>query len=185
MHTLGQFYVEKKIRELKAKTTKKIKLSWWCIQTVENRRAYKNDSDVLWPTEVPPGSLSEAYVRYLTEEVPKYSLELRSPGSIGKNRFYSSDKARILLEQQFLIAGFTIRDRCPSLPETARPLGATLLKTLGFGSTIVTFRNCPNNCPLALWAGDPWYPLFPRSTNSDAFMKRLLASVRAGTVKKA
>ena len=54
---------------------------------------------------------------------------------------------------------------CPYLKESARPLGFSLLKTLGFGATVVTHRNCPNNCPLALWAGDPWYPLFRRKTN--------------------
>jgi len=178
LHKLGRYYVGQKIGRLKAKTKKKIKLSWWRLCEVENRRYYKNDSDVLWPTTVPSGELAEAYVRYITEEEPKWTLELRSPGSVGGEKFFSSDKARILLEQEFLIAGLKIRDMCPQLPETARPLGSTLLKTLGFGSTIVTFRNCPNNCPLALWAGDPWYPLFPRSTNSEAFMKRLLESFR-------
>jgi hypothetical protein len=179
LHTLGQYYVDKKINELKRETKKKIDLSWWRIHEIENRRFFKNQSDVLWPTEVPQGRLAEAYVRYITEEEPKCKLELRSPGSVGKKKFFSSDEARILLEQQFLIAGLQIREMCPQLPETARPLGATLLKTFGFGSTIVTFRNCPNNCPLALWVGDPWYPLFPRSTNSEAFMKRLLESFRS------
>lgn len=178
LHTLGRYYVNKKIAELKARTDKGISVSWWRIHAVENRRSFKNQSDVLWPTAVPPGRLAKAYVRYLTEEEPAYKLELRSPGSAGKNAFFSSDEARTLLEQQFLLAGLRIREMCPDLPETARPLGATLLKTFGFGSTIVTFRNCPNNCPLALWAGDPWYPLFPRSTNSDAFVKRLLRSFR-------
>ena len=173
LHTLGQYYVNKNIEELKKKTKKKINLSWWRIHDIENRRYFKDESDVLWPTKVPKGPLTKSYVHYLTEEEPKYKLELRLPGSVGKKKFFSSDRTRILLEQQFLIAGLQIRDMCHNLPETARPLGATLLKTLGFGSTIVTFRNCPNNCPLALWAGDPWYPLFPRSTNSEAFMKRL------------
>jgi hypothetical protein len=184
LHTLGQYYVDKKITELKAETKKKIKLSWWRVHEVENRRYFKNDSDVLWPTKVPSESLAESYVAYMTEEPPKYKLELRSPGSVGKKKFFSSDKARILLEQQFLIAGLQIREMCPNLPETARPLGATLLKTFGFGSTIVTFRNCPNNGPLALWVGDPWKPLFPRSTNSDAFIKRMLESFRLKKANK-
>jgi hypothetical protein len=47
----------------------------------------------------------------------------------------------------------------------AERVGNMVLSTLGFGSTIVTFRNCPNNAPLAFWAGDPWYPLFPRKIN--------------------
>ncbi|RJQ44120.1 MAG: hypothetical protein C4534_06960 [Gaiellales bacterium] len=177
LHTLGEYYIGDRIGKLETKAKKKINLSWWRIHTVENRRYYKNVSDVLWPTAVPSGPLAEAYVRYLTEEDPKYKLELRSPGSVGQKKFFSSDQARILLEQQFLIEGLKIRNMCPNLPETMRPLGATLLKTFGFGSTIVTFRNCPNNCPLVLWVDDPWYPLFPRSTNSEAFMKRLIESL--------
>ena len=51
------------------------------------------------------------------------------------------------------------------LPEAIRPLGFSLMKTLGFGSPVVSFNNCPNTAPLALWAGDPWYPLFPRRAN--------------------
>uniref|UniRef100_A0A7V4G8E3 PRTase-CE domain-containing protein n=1 Tax=Desulfobacca acetoxidans TaxID=60893 RepID=A0A7V4G8E3_9BACT len=184
LHLGGQYYAGKVFDKLKTDTKKKIKLSWWRILEVENRKAYKNSSDVLWPTRVPPGPLAEAYVRYLTEEEPKYKLELRSPGSVGLKKFFSSDQARILLEQQFLMAGLEIRDKNPRLPETIRPLGATLLKTFGFGSTIVTFRNCPNNCPLALWAGDPWFPLFPRSTNSEAFMKRLLESFQVKEATK-
>ncbi len=64
---------------------------------------------------------------------------------------------------------------CPNLGESQRPLGHTSLEALGFGSMIVTFRNCPNNAPLALWVGAPWYPLFPRTTNSDTSMKRFMA----------
>lgn len=184
LHTLDQYFVGKRIGELKTRTKKKISLSWWRIHEIENRRYFKNESDVLWPTEVPSGPLAEAYVRYITEEEPKYKVELRNGASVGKKKFFSSNKARTLLEQQFLIAGLEIRNKCPNLPETARPLGATLLKTFGFGSTIVTFRNCPNNCPLALWVGDPWYPLFPRSTNSDASVKRLLESFHRGKARK-
>jgi hypothetical protein len=69
------------------------------------------------------------------------------------------------VEQQFLLKGIKIREQSPLLPKYMRPLGNMVLETLGFGSTFVTFRNCPNNAPLAFWAGDPWYPLFPRKTN--------------------
>jgi len=184
LHTLGQYYVGKKLADVKKKTAKKVSLSWWRIDEVENRRYYKNESDVLWPTAVPAGPLAEAYVRYLTEEEPKYKIELRTPGSVGKKKFFSSDEARILLEQEFLSAGLRIRDVAPLLPVTARPLGATLLKTPGFGAIIVTFRNCPNNCPLAFWAGDPWHPLFPRSTNTEAFVRRMLEAIRAARARK-
>ncbi len=80
-------------------------------------------------------------------------------------KIFSSDEGRELLEQQFLAKGAYIRTVCPLLNKYQRPLGNMLLETLGFGSTIVTFRNCPNNAPLVFWAGDPWYPLFQRKTN--------------------
>jgi len=178
LHSLGQYYVDKRLREFRSH--KKFKITWWRIQEVENRRYYRDTSDVLWPTKTPSGPLAESYMQYITDREPKYKIELRTPGSIGQKKFFSSDDGRILLEQAFLDAGLRIRDMCPNLPETMRPLGATLLKTFGFGSTIVTFRNCPNNCPLAFWVGEPWHPLFPRSTNTDAFMTRLLASFRRG-----
>lgn len=177
LHTGGEYYAGKKISELAKKAEKEIQLSWWRLHTLENRLMYKDESDVLWPTKIPSGALAEAYVKYLAEEEPKYKPQLRSPGSIGRKKLFSSDEARVLLEREFLAAGLHIRDVCPLLPEFARPLGTSVLKTLGFGSTIVTFRNCPNNSPLALWAGDPWVPLFPRSTNSEAFLKRSMESI--------
>ena len=165
LHTSGQEYVDRKIAALNARTQKQVTLSWGRILKVRNRKSYRNESDVLWPTAIPSGEFADAYVRYLTEEEPRYRLDLRTPGSVGKGQFFSSDKSRIFIEQQFLTAGLQIRNKSTRLPETMRPLGATPLKTLGFGSTIVTFRNCPNNCPLVFWAEDPWYPLFPRSSN--------------------
>ena len=48
-----------------------------------------------------------------------------------------------------------------------RPLGYHNLRTLGFGSMFITYRNCPNNCPLALWVEQDAYPsLFPRKANT-------------------
>jgi hypothetical protein len=77
-----------------------------------------------------------------------------------------------LLEQQFLLAGLKIRSFYRNPQAVLRPLGYHCLKDLGFGATVVTYRNCPNNCPLAWWwdtAAIPasrsrgrWYPLFPR-----------------------
>lgn len=166
LHTGGQ----KRVEQMISAAYPRLDLRFWCICLIENRRALRNYSDVLWPAAVPSDELAEAYVRYMTEEEPAYPLALREGDSIGLNRFFSSGPRRHLLEQQFLIAGLRIRSNGPNLPETARPLGATPLKTFGFGATVVTFRNCPNNAPLALWAdgNGSWYPLFPRLTNSAA-----------------
>jgi len=105
----------------------------------------------------------------------RFPPNLRTAGHVGGNGIFSSDAGRQLLEEEFLKAGVRIRQMCPHLNQYQRPLGNMILDTLGFGSLIVTFRNCPNNAPLAFWAGDPWYPLFQRTTNSDTSMKRFMA----------
>jgi hypothetical protein len=75
-----------------------------------------------------------------------------------------------------VLAGVRIRSFSQNPSAALRPLGFGHFG-LGFGSTIVTFRNCPNNAPLALWWGDPkasaahpfnkWYPLFQRKTYEE------------------
>jgi len=176
LHTGGEYYATKELNKVIQQTGKSIKIDWWRSITPENRLRYRNTSDVLWPTALPNHPDVAIYAQYLSDN--GYPAQLRQPGSIGDNKFFSCDDGRVLLEQQFMAAGAHIRRVCTNMHEVLRPLGFMGLKTLGFGSVIVTFRNCPNTCPLPFWAGDPWYPLFPRSTNTDAFMKRMIASIR-------
>jgi hypothetical protein len=89
----------------------------------------------------------------------------RAGASVGALGNFSSADNRDLLEQEFLVKGAYIRTVCPHLNQYQRPLGNSLLETLGFGTTVVTYRNCPNNAPLVFWAGDPWHPLFVRKIN--------------------
>lgn len=168
LHRGGRYFADTKIEESAKAAGKKIKVKWWRCIEIEDRKYYINSSDVLRPTCIPEDPQVQAYAASLD-----YPPVLRTPGNIGKNGIFSSEEGRHLLEQEFLKAGVKIRSLCPRLNEYQRPLGNMVLQTLGFGSLLITFRNCPNNCPLALWAGDPWYPLFPRSTNSEAFIKRL------------
>ena len=160
LHRGGKYYAKRELKRVSGSTQKTIKLEWWRRVTLEDRRIHTNTSDMLRPTEIP----NDKSVREYAESL-KYPPKLRKPGNLGKNRYFSSEAGRHLLEQEFLKAGVRIRDMCPYLNDYQRPLGNSVLETLGFGSLLVTFRNCPNNAPLALWAGDPWYPLFPRKTN--------------------
>ena len=105
----------------------------------------------------------------------EYQPRLRTPGQVGTLGFFSSDAGRQVLEQEFLKAGVRIREGNRNLGEFQRPLGNMMLDTIGFGSLIVTFRNCPNNAPLALWAGNPWYPLFRRTSNKATATERYMA----------
>lgn len=174
IHQGGPYNVNRRLNKLQESLKIKVNLHWWRILELENRKYYKDNSDVLWPTATPDTPEMERYVEYITEEEPIYDLVVRSPGYVGSAKIFSSDTARQLLEDQFLLAGLRIRGMCPNLPDSERPLGHTGLKTLGFGATTVTFRNCPNNCPLAFWVGDPWYPLFPRKTNRDTSVQNFM-----------
>ena len=124
----------------------------------ENRRTYRNQSDVLWP-------VAEVYDSESFE--PRIPLRQVS-------RLFSSEQGRQLLEREFLETGQRIRGFANDPSPRLKPLGFSPFEP-GFGSLFVTYRNCPNNCPLALWYGDPssypeshplgrWYPLFPRKT---------------------
>lgn len=163
LHRGGQFYAHKSIRKATENANKNMNLTWWRVVEFEERKRYTNESDVLRPVAIPDDEAVKAYVDSMN-----YPPNLRQAGHVGKNSIFSSDGNRQCLEQEFLKAGVKIRNMCKHLHEYQRPLGNMVLETLGFGSLIVTFRNCPNNAPLVLWAGDPWYPLFPRKTNKRA-----------------
>ncbi|MFA6031434.1 MAG: hypothetical protein WC889_00845 [Myxococcota bacterium] len=170
LHTGGQYYANGKIMDAAKAAGKKIDLTWWRAIELEDRKAHTTTSDVLRPVAIPDDEGVKAYVAGM-----RYPPNLRTSGNVGENGIFSSDVGRQLLEEEFLKAGVRIRQMCPHLNHYQRPLGNMILDTLGFGSLIVTFRNCPNNAPLALWAGDPWHPLFQRTTNSDTSMKRFMA----------
>ena len=170
LHSGGQYYANGKIKEAAKAAGKSIDLTWWRAIELEDRKAHTTTSDVLRPIAIPDDEGVKAYVAGM-----RFPLNLRTAGHVGGNGIFSSGAGRQLLEEEFLKAGVRIRQMCPHLNQYQRPLGNMILDTLGFGSLIVTFRNCPNNAPLALWAGDPWYPLFQRTTNSNTSMKRFMA----------
>lgn len=133
-----------------------------CIE-LENRKKYKDVSDVLWPTSVPDEEQTKMHAISVNSQ---HKIELREGDSLGKNGIFKTNSGRKILEREFLIKGVTIYNSTRNFPDyLARPLGFSKLVTLGFGSTVITYRNCPNNTPMVLWAGDPWYPLFPRKRN--------------------
>ena len=167
LHTGGQWLANGRLKKVIAASGKAIDIKYWRAVTVENRKTYKRDAQVLWPSELPDDTLLEAYVA----KPHKFPFEPRPQG--GNPGLFSSEAGRQILERELLLAGVEILASCANPKDTMRPLGFSPFG-LGFGSTIVTFRNCPNNCPLALWWGDPnakasnplsnWYPLFSRKT---------------------
>lgn len=156
----SEWYSTKMILEAATAVGKSIELKWWRAVPLENRKSEINNSDVLYPTAIPSDNATQAYVASLEKAPPLRTVGGKSPLGI-----FSGEAGRHLLEQEFLAAGVRVRNMCPHFDKYMRPLGRMMFESLGFGSTIVTYRNCPNNAPLVFWAGDPWYPLFPRKNN--------------------
>ncbi len=175
LHSGGWHYASGYIAKAATAAGKRIDVTPWRAIELEDRRNRTDSADVLRPTTIPADAAVESYVQAM-----KHKPTLRRPGHLGVNALFSSEERRNVLEQEFLKAGARIRQMCPNLGDTQRPLGHITLETLGFGSLIVTFRNCPNNAPLALWVGEPWYPLFPRTTNSQTAIKRLFEDLTGG-----
>lgn len=165
IHAGGEYQVGKRLKQAIQDSGKSIEIHYWRAVNIENRKYYKNNSEVLWPATIPDDDLVAEYVA----QPHKFPFEPRSPG--GKLGPFSSEEGRQLLESELLKAGVKIRGLSHHPKDVMRPFGFSPFG-LGFGSMIVTYRNCPNNCPLALWWGDPdatsgpfhWYPLFPRKT---------------------
>ena len=161
----GSYWIDNMIREAAISNGKKItSYRKWRLFHMENRLAYRHQSDVLWPTSVPDHAAIQEYVSFLKGS--GHPPVLRTPGNPGVSKIFEDDAQKILLEETFLARGCEIREEQGNLPDVLRPLGFSILDTLGFGSMFVTYRNCPNNCPLALWVDQDDYPsLFPRRTN--------------------
>jgi hypothetical protein len=160
IHTQGQYFTEKALNEANTQSRKKLTIKWGRLVSIEDGLFAVDASDVLRPTGPGADPSVAAYVAALGKE-----QKWRTGASVGPLQFFSSHQGRHLLEQEFLRMGVTVRAMCPNFNAYQRPLGNTTMRTIGFGTMFATYRNCPNNAPLVLWAGDPWYPLLRRVTN--------------------
>ena len=166
----GSWWVDKMIQQEAKKEGKTIVIKKWRIPEfhMENRRGRRDNSDVLWPCSIPDHEAVRQYCQLL--EDLGYPPVLRNPGNSGASGIFETDEEKRLLEEALLIRGSVIKKEQVNLPSNLRPLGYSNLDTLGFGSMFVTYRNCPNNCPLALWIEQDDFPaLFPRKTNAEVF----------------
>ena len=148
MHNYAEFRIKEELAP--------VKITIWAKRRFEDRNNWRSQTGERVPTDV----------------LRPYEIGDRNR-SERTSRLFSSVENRTLLENEFLRAGKRIRE-FPEHPNLfMKPLGYRYLEP-GFGSLFVTYRNCPNNCPLALWWGDPsyptthpfsrWYPLFARKT---------------------
>ena len=168
-HRFGEWKCGERLQKAAHDAGKQLRFCFWAALRIENRHSRRNLSEVLWPATVPNDAALAAYM----EEEKKFPFEPRKPGGRLEHGVFSSEAGRQLLEGELLLAGMRIRSLSQNPSPALRPLGLSPFG-LGFGSTIVTYRNCPNNAPLALWWGDSdadpahpfagWYPLLQRRT---------------------
>jgi len=168
-HRLGEWQCTENLKKIAAEAGKELDFHCWAAIRFENRRRYRHTSEVLWPAEIPENAALQTYIA----EEKNFPFEPRQQGGRLEHAIFSSEEDRQLLERELLLAGMRIRSFSRNPSRALRPLGFSAFG-LGFGSMIVTFRNCPNNTPLALWWGDSdaspghpfrkWYPLLPRKT---------------------
>ena len=168
LHHGGFFQSQQNLNAIIKSLGKNITLEFWRETELESRKYYRNTSQVLWPAVIPNTPEVTAYMAKPT----KFPFDQRIVVAPHQSPF-SSEAGRQVLEEEFFIAGAKIIDGIGNPKPVIRPLGFSFFG-IGFGAMTVTYRNCPNNCPLAMWWGDPeatsgalcWYPLLPRDTYS-------------------
>lgn len=138
--------------------------------TLENKKKNKNESDVFWPKYSVVDIDSVA--KYIDSEQElinnkRYKTEIIYRDENTHSKLFDIDGVdRDRYENILYKAGCLILSKCNDRQATFRPLGYSVFPGHGFGGTIFTYRNCPNNAPLAFWWGgkdeNNWYPLLPR-----------------------
>lgn len=166
----GQWKTKQRLEDIAKEQEKDIKFSFisYTRFRLENRLYRKDYSEVFWPTD---SIISlDGYDDWLQSEnfEPKYRCKNEA-----KNRIFSTPR-REEYEKIIFKYGLKILTFSAQNSGVVKPLGYSTFRGFGFGSTVFSFRNCPNNNPLVFWWGDPeadsshpfskWYPLLQRKT---------------------
>ena len=166
IHTQGQYYAKRQL--LKLFNPRKIRLNFWASFRPENSPLNIKDAEVMWPTHLPDDPLVKKWEASFAAGEQYFNP--RPPGGLASTKLFTSEKAREIVEQEFLKKGAYIYSLPQNPTRQMRPLGYSALRTPGFGATVATYRNCPNNAPLVMWWGNPkgnhplnqWTPLLQR-----------------------
>lgn len=170
VHSKSEYYIKTK--------TKVPILRMYTLENINHDNA--QSVDVIWPSSF-KSTILDDYIDNI-EDLHKNDLypskyALFCDNNPNVENLFSNDTSRRVFEKEFILAGIDLINKSKHPNKSMKPLGYDYKKTLGFGSTLVSFRNCPNNCPLVMWYGttngkygptstlNSWYPLFPRKTN--------------------
>ncbi|URO00934.1 hypothetical protein NB069_08730 [Leclercia adecarboxylata] len=131
---------------------------------VENRLKYNASSGVFWPVE------QNVIIPKWINEPKKFTGACRDGFVSGDD--FPDERRRNKFESILTATGFEILRHSDNIKKGIKPLGFSTFPGVGFGGTTFTYRNCPNNVPLAFWWGNYersggralacWYPLMKR-----------------------
>lgn len=150
---------------------KYIRVTFWT--KIQNSDESKKNISLIWPTQNKQPLNVEVYRRQIVRDVDAISARnnyniypeefFRTETNPNIEKLFSTKENRIKFENIMLQKGLEIVKSTLN-DSTFRPLGfVSLSKNFGFGTLIFTWRNIPNNTPLALWhKGGNFHPLFPR-----------------------
>lgn len=139
-----------------------ISLNFWSKYSINNLSNQTNHEANLWPHLIPYNKYVDEFINFIPDI--NHYFRNRTPST---QLLFSSETGRQLLEEQLLLKSLEVWSGLKKEnKKLLRPLGYSNYG-FGFGSMFVTYRNCPNTCPLILWSGDgtndnKWYPLFSR-----------------------
>ncbi len=159
-HTTGEQSVRDWIHRKVSSSGFSCEVVFVSAHVLEDRFDSSATSDVLWPASLDGEVASQ---RFSDSAI---SGKLRRTDSGVSRSFagvFQDPKDRAVLELELMEAGLGILSQ---FDKAWAPLGYGR-RPFGFGSLSVSYRNCPNNAPLALWwsiSSHGWTPLFARST---------------------
>jgi hypothetical protein len=167
----GRYHAENSLSPILK--SRQCKIEFWASRFIENRKFSAKDAETFWPHEMPNDPFVERWRKKFEDAGHTDYFFPRPVDGAGSSSLFSSERSRQLIESAFMRKGAYIWSLPQNPHESMRPLGYSKLRTPGFGATVITYRNCPNNAPLVLWWGDPngseplcrWTPLFPRRVN--------------------
>jgi hypothetical protein len=174
-HSGADRYIDKALGPLLQE--RNIKYQLWSIHRLNNLPWEPESHQLLWPCEVAGDAFVDQYIASVrsASEGQHFTPRFFRPSSRCNEDVFASPEARQVVESAYLRKGAYIIAQCQNPQHSMRPLGYEYLSSLGFGAIVVTYRNIANNCPLALWWGDPdahpshpfskWFPLIPRKGN--------------------
>lgn len=142
------------------------KILWGWNYEIQNHLKLNDQAlNIAIPVNDQPQNVMNYLSNLSADKYEEYAF--REPNQPKTESFFTSPENRIRYENLLLQKGLDIIGRIQGpVADNIRPLGMIKprYKTFGLGTHFITWRNIPNNSPLAFWWDVPehgWKPLFP------------------------